>query len=277
MATLADAYKRGGQWQLAEAVLVELVDQYPNEAASLDAMRWLLQYWTGAELTYQRFRTPGTQKRRLEFNPAPLEATIKKAVNLARSDPKSREPIETIEPPDISKTVTQAGRLRVAGNQDWVEVELKNQRERALRMAQLIRRKSPSLFRSPDVQLPLASLLRQSGLTALPAEKGLRRPPGSKTEALAENDLPLVQQWPTQKTVKCAATAKLPKLDGVLSDDCWQKAAEIPLWPERAPAVKGDSARLLPSGARFALPLFRNLGPPRRRHAKRRCGTGSQA
>ncbi len=88
LATLADAYRRNGQWELAEAALVELVERYPNQAATFEAMRWLLQYWTGAELTYQRFRVGAAQKDRLEFNPAPLGETIQRAVALARIRPQ---------------------------------------------------------------------------------------------------------------------------------------------------------------------------------------------
>jgi photosystem II stability/assembly factor-like uncharacterized protein len=231
LANLADAYRRNGQWELAEAAFVELVDRYPNEPATLDAMRWLLQFWTGAELTYQRFRVPETQKERLEFKSAPVAETIQKAIDLAQSDIKTREPIEQVSAADPAVRAMQPGQLRIRGKQDWHELELKNQRDRALRMAQLIRRKSPVFFRSPEIQLPLASLLRQSGLTALPADRSARLLPGVKNDALADGG-PIRLDFATQKTVNCAATSEPPHLDGLLSDTCWQQAVEIPLTPE---------------------------------------------
>ena len=99
LANLADAYRRNGQWELAEAAFVELVDRYPNEPATLDAMRWLLHFWTG-ELTYQRFRLPEAQKERLEFRSTPVAETIQQAIDLARSDPKTREPMEQVSAED---------------------------------------------------------------------------------------------------------------------------------------------------------------------------------
>src|SRR5262249_31783403 len=49
LAQLADAYRRLGQWDLAEATLVDMVERYPHEAASQDAMRWLVQLWISSE------------------------------------------------------------------------------------------------------------------------------------------------------------------------------------------------------------------------------------
>lgn len=267
LATLADAYRRNGQWELAEATLVELVDQYPNEAATFEAMRWLLQYWTGAELTYQRFRVGAAQKGRLEFNPAPLGETIERALALAQSDPKTRDPVDILAPPDTRRLVTQTGHLRIDANQDWLDLELKDQRQRALRMASLIRRRSPTLFRSPEVQLPLASLLRQSGLTALPAEKPVRLPPGSKNEVLAAEALPLLDR-PTQKTVNCAATGERPKLDGLLSDTCWQQAVEIPLSGESTP-LAGDAPHAFVLMAHDGQYLYFAISVPRERGVRK--------
>ena len=109
VATLADAYRRNFQWELAEAAYVEMVDQHPDEPASLDAMRWLLQYWTGAELTYQRLRLGTPVKGHLEFSRAPVEQAIQKALDLAATDPAQREPTYTMAVPDSSRFVTQIG------------------------------------------------------------------------------------------------------------------------------------------------------------------------
>lgn len=238
-ATLADAFRRNCQWTLAEAAYVDLVERYPSEPVSLDAMRWLLEYWTSGELTYQRLRASIPQKDHLEFAHAPIGETIEKAMRVATTDPAKRDPTESVGTPDVTRFVTQAGHLRVNGTEDWFDVELRNQHEHAVRMAELIRRTSPALFQSPQVQLPLVSLLRQCNLTALPADKSARPKPGLKKEAVAEN--PLVRiDLPTQKTVNCANTAARPELNALLSDECWQKAIEIPLSPETG-APPGDA------------------------------------
>jgi photosystem II stability/assembly factor-like uncharacterized protein len=263
LATLADAYRRNGQWELAEAAFVELVERYPNEAATFDAMRWLLQYWTGAELTYQRFRGGAARKNRLEFRSAPVSETIQRALDLTQSDPKTRDPIDVVSAENPGRIVNQTGRLRIDATQDWVDLQLKDQRQRALRMAALIRRRSPTLFRSPEVQLPLAALLRQSGLTALPADKPARLPPGSKHEPLAESAVPVLDR-PTQQTVNCAATTERPQLDGLLSDACWQQAVEIPLSPESGP-LAGDAPHAFVLTAHDAQYLYFAISVPRER------------
>ena len=127
VATLADAFRRKFQWELAEAAYVEMVDQHSDEPASLDAMRWLLQYWTGAELTYQRLRLGTPTKDHLEFAHAPVEQAIQKALDLAVTDPAQRDPTDRVDQADSSRLVTQTGHLRVNGTQDWLDVELKNQ------------------------------------------------------------------------------------------------------------------------------------------------------
>ena len=185
---------------------MELIEQYPNEPVSLDAMRWLLQYWTGAELTYHRLRAGTPQKGHLEFNHASVGEAIQKAFDLAGTDPASREPTDTVDTPNPSRFVTHAGRIKIDATQDWLDIELKNQREHALRMAQLIRRTSPTLFQSPEVQLSLASLLRQCNLTTLPDERPVRPQPGWKKETLAVNATARLD-LPTQKVVNCANTS----------------------------------------------------------------------
>jgi hypothetical protein len=267
LATLADAYRRNGQWQLAESAFVEMVEQYPDEPATFEAMRWLLQYWTSSELTYQRLRVGTPQKGRLQFDSAPVGETIQKALELAQSDAKSREPTDNVVALDPSRLVTQTGHLRIDATQDWLDAELKEQRQRAVRMAQLIGKKSPTLFQSPEIQLPLASLLRQTGLTALPDDKPARLPPGQKRDALAENPLPRFDV-PTQKVVNCKNTPERPTLDALLSDTCWQQAIEIPLTAETnsPPGGTPHAFALLAHDAKFlyfAISVPRAVGVPK--------------
>jgi hypothetical protein len=86
------------------------------------------------------------------------------------------------------------------------------------------------------VQLSLASLLRQCNLRELPEERSSLLKPGAKPAA----SLALRLDLPTQKTVNCANTATPPILEALISDECWQKAVEIPLTPETG-APAGDA------------------------------------
>ncbi|HEV3301582.1 MAG TPA: YCF48-related protein [Planctomycetaceae bacterium] len=235
---LADAYRRNAQWELAEAVVVDLVERFPDEPATFNAMQWLFQYWTSAELTYQRLRQESAQTTRMQFTPSDLQTKIDKAFALAQTDPKDRDPA-ALDGPDPLRFVTTPGRLRL-GKSDLGGLRWAGQRDSALKIAALIRRKSPALYRTPAIQFPLAALLRQSGMTTLPSEVGAH--PGviqaSATETDAEHGdstagaslatAQIGERLP-QKTIVCLAAKERLKPDGLLSDACWQEAVEIPL------------------------------------------------
>ena len=107
---LADAYRRNTQWELAEATLMDLVDRYPDEPATFDAMQWLFQYWTSAELTYQRLRKESVQSSHVQLDSAVLEEKIDKALSLAAVEPKDRDP-GALDGPDPLKLVTTSRQL----------------------------------------------------------------------------------------------------------------------------------------------------------------------
>jgi len=246
---LADAYRQNAQWELAEAAVLDLVERFPDEPATFNAMQWLFQYWTSAELTYQRLRQESVQTTRMQFTPSELQSKIDKALALAQTDPKDRDPA-ALDDPDPLRFVTTPGRLRL-GNSDLGALRWAAQRDSALKMAALIRRRSPALYRTPAIQFPLAALLRQSGMTTLPAEPGDRLGviQASATEADAQIADPIAAaslaatqtgERSPQKTVVCLAAKERLKPDGLLSDVCWQEAVEIPL-STSAVAIAGNA------------------------------------
>jgi photosystem II stability/assembly factor-like uncharacterized protein len=240
---LADAYRRNGQWELAEATLLDLVERFPDEPATFGAMQWLFRYWTSAELTYQRLRSKPVQTTRMEFTSSQLQAKIDKAIALAQIDPKERD-LSGLDGPDPLRYVTTPGRLRM-GKSDIDALRSAAQRDSALKMASLIRRKSPALYRTPAIQFPLAALLRESGMTTLPTEPSERTgviqaggtdadvpsadSRGSDATAAASLAAAQIAERVPQKTVACLPAQGQIKLDGLLSDQCWQEAVEIPL------------------------------------------------
>jgi photosystem II stability/assembly factor-like uncharacterized protein len=235
---LADAFRQNAQWDLAEAALVDLVERFPDEPATINAMQWLFQYWTSAELSYQRLRDDSVQSTRPQVSLSELQAKIDKAVALAQTDPKDRDP-SALDGPDPLRYVTTPGRLRL-GTSDLGALRVSAQRDSALKMAALIRHKSPTLYRTPAIQFPLAALLRQSGMSTLPPEPGdnsrVIQASGTETDAqdadaakAASLAAAQIAERLPQKTVVCAATKERLKPDGMLSDACWQEAVEIPL------------------------------------------------
>ena len=260
LAMLADAYRRNEQWELTEATLVELIDHYPNEAATFDAMQWLMHYWIGAEPTYQRLRKLSVERDKARFDPKAVGETIRRAVAQSQVEPKDRDPNESFTPPDPLRLTSHEEHPSVYSQGDQLELKLRQQHESALKMAALIRKRSPALFRSPEIQYPIASLLRQSGLTAPPAERRGRGMP------LAEP--PLLLDHKTPKTAKCLVVQKPPVLNGLLSDDCWQEADEIALSVGTAAAAGGapHAFLMLACDARnlyFAISVPRHAGLPK--------------
>jgi hypothetical protein len=101
-------------------------------------------------------------------------------------------------------------------------------------MASLLRLKSPALYRTPEVQFSLASLLRQRG-THRGADRLYLRFDGSgagdfwKETAAGELWLLRPVTLPPKTIGVCKRTTVRPVLDGVLSDVCWQNADEFRL------------------------------------------------
>jgi photosystem II stability/assembly factor-like uncharacterized protein len=246
---LADAYRKNSQWELAEAALLDLVDRFPDEPATFHGMQWLFQYWTSAELTYQRLQKESVKTTRLHFTPSLLRAKLDKALAQTQIDPQERDPT-ALEGPDPLSFVTQSKGLRL-GKSDMNALRRDSQRDSALKMAALICRKSPALYRTPAIQFPLAALLREAGMRALPSEPGdaagvIQASGESDTnKANSKNgvnlaDAQLAERTP-QKIVVCRAATERLKADGMLSDACWQEATEIPLSTNTIP-LAGDAA-----------------------------------
>ena len=142
---LANEYRRRGHWDLVEATLVELVQRYPNQPAALDAMRWLFQLWTGAEPAWQRARDVQVGQSRSVVSEDAVRARLEKSIQLAKFGLSNLEE----DPRDVGldplKLVNDSGELKIGVNQRWRTGAVQKWHEQAVRMASLIRKKSPAL------------------------------------------------------------------------------------------------------------------------------------
>lgn len=232
LATLAMSYRDRQQLESAEATYLDLIHRYPNDPAALASMRWLVQYWTSAEVSWQRVRKTGLTnavvtndvqavRNRVEqasssgFVAAPR--TFQDIVNLRAEGTvdrgiANRRPKPAGAPPDAA--------------QAW--------RERAIELAQQLEEQAPALFERPEIQFPLAALRRTRG-SANQSDAVYRKLfMGSSNEAMkaiTERELWLGQplgEVPRSIAI-CRSTKVRPHLDGVLSDPCWQRAVELNL------------------------------------------------
>ena len=249
LARLAEGCRERSQWDLVEATLVELVEKYPEQPVALEAMHWLFCFWSGAEPAWQRLRAQGASRETLASNNQLITESIERAIRQSRTEPAARSG----ETPDYSadplSLVEHGGQLRVGPGQNWQVETVRNWQDQALRMAGLVRRRSPVFYRTPQMQFPLASLMRTRGVYRM-ADSVFRRyrhtAGGALWQQTAEAEVWLSQpvSEPPRPVYPCRATAFRPVLDGVLSDACWVNAQAMRLSPagDEPPAAEEAAA-----------------------------------
>lgn len=233
MSDLAQSHVDRAQWEAAEATYLELVRKFPEDPAALAAMRWLLQYWTSAEVAWQRQRQQGTTIATRDTNVNALQNRVQQAGGEGAFLAAPRSP-QDILPTRATGTVNRGLANRKGTNPQAPPDALTEWRKRAANLAQQVEDQSPTLFERPEIQFPLAALRRARG-SAGQADGVYRRfasvSPDEATKALSEREL-----WLGQMTAEvprhllvCKRTAARPHLDGLFSDPCWQQSAEVAL------------------------------------------------
>jgi photosystem II stability/assembly factor-like uncharacterized protein len=253
MAKLADDYRRLGQWELAEATMVVMVERFPHEPAAQDGMRWLFQLWVSNELTYRRVRLTNVSRTRTSVE---TDELLQRLQNVGQPQPETNE--ETLAD-DIVQASGETNSLRVeqlpfqvetGRGADLRQMKAELWQEKAQRMASLIRKTSPAWYQSPGVQFPLGSLHRQRHASGPAAEcfhfmtRGSEDSPWHKT-AMTELWLNISAGVPPKSFYNCRAINQVPQLDGNLTDPCWQSAEEMPLTSDQPNGPLKDSAFVL--------------------------------
>lgn len=249
----AEAYLSSGRCGLAEQTFSELADRYPDEPAAAHAMVWLVQYWGSQETTWQKVRREKIGK--LESTPN-VEAAERR---LARANSRIRR--------QVAEAEQRQNLLPISGNDpqaspdgpEIIPVEFREKRDnghldpqeqfqdwqrRSRQMSERLASRIPGIYREPQVQFPLASLARKMGNPLRSDEIFRRFMPSDGIEApgLVPREIWLtnpVSPLP-QSPALCATTADRPQLDGVLSESCWQRAAELVLSSSPVAGTPGD-------------------------------------
>lgn len=236
LAQLAAAYRRQGQWDLAEATLVEMVERFPHEPAAQDAMRWLVQLWVGTELTYRRLQATTLERKRMSVETAELTQRMRNAgLRLGTNEATLGSEIEQVAGQDASLKVEQLDfKVNIGENKDLRQERANLWQDKAKRMAALLQRTSPAWYHSPDIQMPLGALFRQRQLGTDANEcyhrimNGGDQTPWQKTAA-TELWLNQMAGVPPKSLYGCRTVPQPPVLDGLINDECWQQAEEMPL------------------------------------------------
>ena len=240
---LAEQYQRNAQWDLVEATRIELVERFPRHPIGYDAMRWLIQYWSSQEIAWQRVLQTRLQRAAPVFNPQETLDRISRAMRLAASEQAVR-PVEFTAPAPAWEQ--QTGELKVTPEQNWRTGTVTHWQEQALRMSRLLRTQAEQVYYQPEVQFPLASLLRERAAYQYSDEifrRFLNLDPQAAWRPTAWGEVSLLQPSTEvpRPIVVCHFTSSPPYLDGVLSDACWIQAAEI-----RLSALPGEDDNRLP-------------------------------
>ncbi len=274
---LADEYRKRSQFELVESTYTELVHRYPNEPESLDAMRWLLQFWCSSETAWQRMRlmTSNTSmaKSKIDQRARYVQHAVGETIlgddgiQLAVGSDGDGDLIRSVSPgvPERlnaklnldathsagkshskTQTGTKPGRLAIAPDVDWRTGAANEWHARAIELAKRMESISPGLFRSPEIQFPLAALRRTNGSSR--ASDAIMRSFAanaidSELKLLAERELwtSIVTTVPPQALAVCRSANERPHLDGLLSDGCWEDAKEIHLTEKSTTLVDGQS------------------------------------
>ncbi|WP_397568484.1 YCF48-related protein [Schlesneria sp. T3-172] len=253
---LANEYRKRSQFELVESTYVELIRRYPNEPGSLDAMRWLLQFWSSSETAWQRTQAMKSGSSVAQSNP--LRGSVIQQVGAQVDDGTQRtrnanlvdgsldavtqsnigSPIRLNTKLDLDAThsrdnkSTQPGRLKIDPDVDWRTGAVAEWRSRAGALAKKLQTASPTLYGSPEIQFPLAALRRSEG-TVRAGDAIMRNfvtnAINPEIRQLAERDLWASFATPETPTwlAHCERVLERPVLDGLLSDPCWVEAQEI--------------------------------------------------
>lgn len=238
MSDLARSYRQRSQYEHAESTYLELVRRHGQHPAAVDAMTWLLQYWSSSEVVWQRTRDRGQVQQQLSSDPAALQSRIQQAGGTGSGFLAAPRTFADVIPTKATTTTSEIGvrRNAVAGAPPD---EIDQWRRRALELAQQLQQQSPLLFHQPQVQFPLAALKRATKAPGQADEIYRKFQHGSTTGsagALVEQELWVTQgvATPPRHLALCLRANGRPHLDGVLSDACWREVKETPFGPAAA-------------------------------------------
>ncbi|MBC8290748.1 MAG: hypothetical protein H8E37_10575 [Planctomycetes bacterium] len=164
---LASDYRQRGNWELAEATLIELINLYPDQPIAGDAMLWLLHFWGSQEMAWHRSRNVDLKAGRSTTNRAELQKTLSRLVK--ESGRVNDDPVKLASELSVDP-LANLQRIATRESQDpgsWRNATTHYWRQQSLQMARLIQRRFPRAFQTQDVEWPLASALRRTGMPAM--------------------------------------------------------------------------------------------------------------
>lgn len=237
LAALANGYKQHAQWQLAEEALIELAQRYPNEPPAIDGMVSLLQMWTSQELGWRRARGVSASKSQVSVRGEVAQAVVNQSQSLLAQEgglERVRGLARSTASPLLIEPV--AAQINLGGQSEQRGFDVQRWHEQATAVANDLQKRAPAVFGSPEVQFVCAALYRQREMFQQSDEiyRGLAQTSDPAWQLAARGELWTLGSAPEspKPVLQCARASSPPVLDGLLSDDCWQDAADLELTVE---------------------------------------------
>lgn len=242
-----------GQWSLSESIYTELVSRYSDQPPAVDAMVWLVRYWTSAEMNWQRLRsmraTGSLTRGDIQPGSDVALADLQEAIETFRKQPtRTAAALNTPSLGGFGTTETQPIELASGTIQSLsgdggeqvsqYEMQLRRWQVAAAAVANGMREAYPVIFEEPQVQFAVAALYRRRSENRKADEiydTFMRTLSDDPWHIAARGEAYLLRpgaQSP-KPVVVCRPTQSPPILDGILSDDCWRTATEIRLGEHR--------------------------------------------
>jgi len=253
LSLLAQAAYDTGDWALAESLHAELVSRYPTQPDALESMIWLMQFWTSAEMNWQRLRTMQSTQTHHRLNPLGEgfnQEAFEKAIQTFRDQPTRTA--AALNTPAVGAAAVDDTLPFSPITGDFESVMTASDTARDPHMAQLarwqasasavagsLRLAAPQLFQTPEIQFVTASLLRRKGSSARADEiygQYLSMQADDPWNIAARGEAYLLRPGveSPKPVLNCKATRQPPVLDGILTDPCWTGSQEIRLGNERS-------------------------------------------
>lgn len=254
LADVVQGYRRRMFWDSMEQSSLLMLDRYPDHPEAADCAAWLMQFWTSAELNWQRLRSRLSNRTESRIDSAILQADFEQKMDQARRRPGdlTAPDIDTLSPElqssesDVHVKPKDLGGF-IAGDStgaDLVTLQSERWRHQATKIAALLDKTAPGFVEEPEIQLTLAALLRR-GTRHADADQIMRQfiqsdatgSWGQIAQGEAWLQRPLTES--PRPLLVCRGTRLAPRLDGKLTDSCWEGAAEVQLTDH--PAIKSSS------------------------------------
>lgn len=246
LSEIAFKYREESQWALAEQTYSQLIISYPNQPAAVEAMLWLVQYSTSAEMNWQRLRAVKASNTNSRTDKSMVLANFEEALKIAGKNATQtvfynelntlQSGVDSNSTPLIPTLGDSPGVLNGQGTgANQYDLELRRWHQNATNIVNDLSAAYPRLFQEDEMQFVVAALLRRRKQGRKADEiygKYLQRLNDDDpwhVAAKGETYLLRPGALSPKPVITCKKAELAPILDGRLADPCWSAANELKL------------------------------------------------